>query len=96
MKNFIKTLSVCTILGFAAVPSYAANNATSAQPTKVASYSQKPTTKRRVIRRVEHKYVANKASHSKHLVTLTNTSRAYGKVVVPLGQTKRMPNLFRP
>ncbi|MGJ8564904.1 MAG: hypothetical protein ACSHXY_15295 [Alphaproteobacteria bacterium] len=96
MKNFIKMLSVCTILGFAAAPSHAANNAPNAQPTITASYSQKPTPKRRVVRRIEHKYVATRASHNKHLVTLTNTSQAYGKVVIPLGRAKKMPNLFRP
>lgn len=97
MKNFVKTLSFCALLGFAATPAYAANSAPSANTAQTATYSQNTVTKRRIVRRVEHKYVASRAAHNKHLVTLTQASQAYGKVFVPTTkQTKAMPNIYRP
>ncbi len=70
------------------LPVYAAaHNVQNVQPVRKST---------RVVKRIEHKYVASKASHAKHLVRLNSTAKGYGKVVVPTQPTAKMPNLYRP
>ena len=66
---------------------------TAAAQTQQTTVVRKST---RIVKRIEHKYVASKASHDKHLVRLNANTQGYGKVIVPTQSLAKTPNLFRP
>ena len=86
------------LAGFASVAhagnqGYASVYAPTAPQTQQAATTRKTT---RIVRRVEHKYVASKAVHDKHLVRLNANTQGYGKVIVPTQSRAKTPNLYRP